>query len=155
MGILEKVQSTRTSTHFKEVRSTLNHIVTLHTLTKQEAFAHRCLYSCFFRFHISFQHSSMWQALGMPPTIRHTTSFTTSHKNHVHHILRNNTYQQWHTWWTTVQHWCSSRMSLSPTLFDLYINELETYLDKIDKGSLCLLNIVVVILLHANDVPAL
>ena len=34
----------------------------------------------------------------------------------------------------------------------MYIDELETYLDKIEKGSPCLINIVVVILLHAYNV---
>ena len=44
---------------------------------------------------------------------------------------------------------------LSTTLFDLHIDELETYLDEIDKDSLCLLNTVVVIILYANDVVLL
>ena len=40
----------------------------------------------------------------------------------------------------------------SPTLFGLYIDELETYLDEIDKDSLCLCNTMVAILLCAKDV---
>ena len=40
---------------------------------------------------------------------------------------------------------------LSPTLFVLYIDELETYLDKFDGVSLCLFNIVVVILLSIES----
>jgi hypothetical protein len=44
---------------------------------------------------------------------------------------------------------------LSPTLFGLYVNELETYLDKIDGDSPCLFNTVVVILLYVDDVVLL
>ena len=39
---------------------------------------------------------------------------------------------------------------LSPTLFGLYIDELEAYLDKIDRDSPCLFNTMVAILLYAN-----
>ena len=46
-------------------------------------------------------------------------------------------------------------MSLSPTLFDLYINELETYLDEINRDSPCLFNKVVAILCHVDDVVIL
>jgi hypothetical protein len=41
---------------------------------------------------------------------------------------------------------------LSSTLFSLYINELETYLDKINGEFSCLFNIVVAILLDVDDV---
>ena len=41
---------------------------------------------------------------------------------------------------------------LSPTLFGLYIDELETYLDEIDGDSLSLFNTVVDILLNVDDV---
>ena len=44
---------------------------------------------------------------------------------------------------------------LSPTLFVLYIDELETYLDEIDGDSLCLFYTVVAILLSADDVVML
>jgi hypothetical protein len=44
---------------------------------------------------------------------------------------------------------------LSPTLFGLYVNELETYLDKIEGDSPCLFNTVVVILLYVDDVVLL
>ena len=44
---------------------------------------------------------------------------------------------------------------LYPTLLCLYIDELETYLDKINGDSLCLFNIAVVILLYANNVVPL
>ena len=44
---------------------------------------------------------------------------------------------------------------LSPTLFELYIDELEIYLDKIDKNSLCLFNTVVAILLYVDDLVIL
>jgi hypothetical protein len=47
------------------------------------------------------------------------------------------------------------RCPLSPTLFGLYIDELETCLDKIDKDFLCLFNMVVVILLYVDDVVML
>ena len=40
---------------------------------------------------------------------------------------------------------------LSPTLFGLYIAELETYLDEIDKDSLCLFTTVVAILLYVEN----
>ena len=41
---------------------------------------------------------------------------------------------------------------LSPTLFGLNIDELETYLDEINGDSPCLYNTMVAILLYANDV---
>ena len=44
---------------------------------------------------------------------------------------------------------------LSPILFGLYIDELETYLDKIDGDSSCLIKIVVAILLYADEVVLL
>ena len=44
---------------------------------------------------------------------------------------------------------------LSPTLFGLYIDELETYLDVIDGDSQCLCNKVVGILLYVDDVVLL
>ena len=44
---------------------------------------------------------------------------------------------------------------LSPTLFGLYIDELETYLDEIDEDSLSLFNTVVAILLYVDDVVLL
>ena len=44
---------------------------------------------------------------------------------------------------------------LSPTPFGLYIDELETNLDKINKDTSCLFNIVVVILLYVDDVVLL
>ena len=42
--------------------------------------------------------------------------------------------------------------SLSPTMFSLYIDVLETYLKKIDEDSPCLFDIVVAILLYVDDV---
>ena len=47
-----------------------------------------------------------------------------------------------------VKQWCP----LSPTLFDLCIDELETCLDEIDGDSLCLFNTMVVIILYVGDV---
>ena len=44
---------------------------------------------------------------------------------------------------------------LFPTLFNLYDDELETYLDEINGNSLCSFDIVVVILLYADDVVQL
>ena len=41
---------------------------------------------------------------------------------------------------------------LSPTLLSFYIDELETYLDKINGEFSCLFNIVVAILLDVDDV---
>jgi hypothetical protein len=41
---------------------------------------------------------------------------------------------------------------LSPTLFGLYINKLETYLDEINGDSLCLFDTVVGILLYSANV---
>ena len=38
-------------------------------------------------------------------------------------------------------------MSLSATIFYLYIDELETYLDEMDEDSPCLFNVVIAILL--------
>jgi hypothetical protein len=42
-----------------------------------------------------------------------------------------------------------------PTLFGMYIDELEKYLDEIDGDSPCLFDMVVIILLYANDVDLL
>ena len=39
-----------------------------------------------------------------------------------------------------------------PTLFGLYIDELETYLHEIEEGCPCLFNTVVAILLYAKNV---
>ena len=44
---------------------------------------------------------------------------------------------------------------LSPTLFRLKIDELETCLDEIEKDSMCLFNTMVVILLYAHNVVLL
>ena len=44
---------------------------------------------------------------------------------------------------------------LSPTLFGLCIEEGETYLDKIDMDSPCLINTVVAILLYVDNVVLL
>jgi uncharacterized protein YpbB len=44
---------------------------------------------------------------------------------------------------------------LSPTLFGLYIDELETNLDKVNGDSWCLFNTVIAIILYANDVVLL
>jgi hypothetical protein len=41
---------------------------------------------------------------------------------------------------------------LSLTLFGLYIDELETYLDEIDGDSMCLFTKVVAILLYVDNV---
>ena len=41
---------------------------------------------------------------------------------------------------------------LCPTLFDVYIGELKTYLNKSNMGSLCLFNTMVAILLYVVDV---
>ena len=45
--------------------------------------------------------------------------------------------------------------TLSPTLFGLYIDELETHLDKIHGISSCVINTVVIILLYVDDVVML
>ena len=45
--------------------------------------------------------------------------------------------------------------SFPPTLFILSMDELETYLDEINGGSLYLFNVVVAILLYADDVVML
>ena len=45
--------------------------------------------------------------------------------------------------------------TFSPTLFGLYIDKLESYLDKIDRDSPCLFNTMVVILHYANDIVLL
>jgi hypothetical protein len=44
---------------------------------------------------------------------------------------------------------------LSPTLFGMYIDELEKYVDEINGDSMCLFDSVVTILLYANDVVPL
>ena len=48
----------------------------------------------------------------------------------------------------SVKEWCP----LSPTLFNSYIDEFGTYLNKIDRDSTCLFYTVVAILPHANEV---
>ena len=45
--------------------------------------------------------------------------------------------------------------TLSPTLFGLSIDQLESYLDKIDRDPPCLFDTIIVILLYANDVVIL
>ena len=40
---------------------------------------------------------------------------------------------------------------LSPTLFGLYTNELETYLDEINIDSSCLFNTMIAILLNVDN----
>ena len=44
---------------------------------------------------------------------------------------------------------------LSPTLFNLYIDELQTYLDEFNRDSPCLFNTVVAILLYVDVVVLL
>ena len=46
-------------------------------------------------------------------------------------------------------------MACSPALFGLYIDELETCLDKIDGDSPCLFNTMVAVLLYVEDVVLL
>ena len=46
-------------------------------------------------------------------------------------------------------------MTLSPTLFSLYIDELENYLEKIDGYSPCLFKTIVAILLYGDNVVLL
>lgn len=41
---------------------------------------------------------------------------------------------------------------LLPTLFSLYIDEFDTYMDKITGDSLCLFKMIVAILHYADDV---
>ena len=47
------------------------------------------------------------------------------------------------------------RCPLSPTLFGLYVDKLETYLDEINRESPCLFNTMVAILLYVDDVVLL
>ena len=47
------------------------------------------------------------------------------------------------------------RCPLSPILFGLYIDELETYLDEISGDSPCLFNTMVAILLNVDNVVLL
>ena len=47
------------------------------------------------------------------------------------------------------------RCPLSPILFNLYIDELETYLDEINGDFPCLFNTMVVILLYVDHVVLL
>ena len=46
-------------------------------------------------------------------------------------------------------------MSHPPTLVGLYVDELETYLEKIDGDFTCLLNTMVAILLYVDDIVLL
>ena len=51
---------------WREGRSTLDHTLTLRTLIKQEIFASRCLYSCFFDFKKTFDtipRNNLWECL--------------------------------------------------------------------------------------------
>ena len=53
MGRIEKGQSEKTNM-FQGRWSTLDHILIMHTLIKQEVFACQCLYSCFVDFKKAF-----------------------------------------------------------------------------------------------------
>ena len=106
-------------------------------------------------FQKSFLHSPTWQTLGMPPGV----------PPHLQHVIRAMYIVVYAKVWINgdthdevmsnigVKQGCP----LSPphTQFGLYIDELETYLDEIDGDSPCLLNAVVAILLHVDDIVLL
>jgi hypothetical protein len=48
-----------------------------------------------------------------------------------------------------------NKCPLSPTLFGLYVDDFETYLDKTNGDSSCFLNTWVAILLYVDDVDFL
>ena len=50
-----------------------------------------------------------------------------------------------------IKQWCP----LSVTIFNIYIDELETYLDNINEDSSCLSSIVVAIILYDDNVALL
>ena len=65
--------------------------------------------------------------------------------------VRKNDYAHDKVMFDIVKQGCPS----SPTLVGLYIDELETHLNEIDRDYLCLFNIMVAILLYADDVALL
>lgn len=83
------------------------------------------------------------------------TSFATSYKSHVYSNLCKNSKQMM----TSGEVMCDSGIkqgcSLSPTLFGLYIDELETYLDSNNGNPPCLFNIMVATLLYVDVVVLL
>ena len=129
----------------REGRSTLGHILALRTLFEQEVSIGRCLYSCLLISRKTFDTvpcdklGARLRRLGVP-----------LHLQHVVKAMYTLTYAKvqikWqHTWWSST---CTC--PIPPTLFGLYIDELDTYLDKIDEVFTCLLNSVVAILLYVD-----
>ena len=87
--------------------------------------------------------------------LRCAASFTTSYENQVYHNLckvqlNDDTYGKV-MFDISVKQGCPH----SSTLFILYINELGTFLDKIDVDSLCLFSTMFIILLYTIDIVLL
>ena len=100
--------------------------------------------------HNNSRHSSTWQALGMPLTIRRTTSFATNCKSHVYRWINGDTHCKVMSD-IIVKQGCP----LSHPLFNLYIDGLEKYLDEIEGCSPCLFDPMVDILLYIDNVVML
>ena len=130
----------------------MDHILSFHTLIEQEVFVGQCLYSCFVDFKDVFdiilcdKLCARLQRFGVPPHLQHDVEamYTTVYAkvqingNACSDVMSNTNVKQ--------------GRPLSPTLFGLCIDELETCLDEIDGDSPCLFNIVVVIILYVDSV---
>ena len=102
-------------------------------------------------FQKDFWYNPTWQALDMPPAIRCATSFTTWCKSHVHRNIHIS--NKWHhTWWNNIRISVKQGCFISLTLFSTYNDELQTYLDAINKDSLCLFDKMVANHLYDNNV---
>ena len=154
MDGIERRQSERPAC-FREGSFNVDHILTLFTLIEQELFAGCCLCSCFVKFKKNFNtipHDKLWEHLkrwDVPLHLQqlvkamYTTLCAKLCINSDTHgkVLSN----------MGVKQGCP----LFPTLFGLYIDELENSLDKIDGDSPCLFNTLVVILLYVDIVVLL
>lgn len=73
----------------------------------------------------NFWHSSTWQALRKPPAIRRTKSFTTSHENHVYHILLRFGWKHIKSKYQTLKN-CKFKLLISSFIVKRVRNNIET-----------------------------
>ena len=123
----------------------MDHILTIRTLIKQEIVARQCFYYCFVDFKKiidTIPHDKLCkllQQLGVPPHLQQAikTMYTTVYAKVQ---INGDTHRE-----VLSDIGVKQGCSLSSTLFGLYIDQLETYLDEINKDFPCLFNTVVAI----------